>query len=71
MTEVRCLGAIGVVEMNKPVDMARITREFVNAGVWVRPYGRWVYLMPAYAIDDEDLARLCRVVVDVIQRQVD
>ena len=69
VAEVRTLGAIGVVEMHAPVDMARISREFVEAGVWVRPFGRLVYLMPAYVMPDEDLSRLCRVLVDVVSRQ--
>ncbi|MDH3220024.1 MAG: adenosylmethionine--8-amino-7-oxononanoate transaminase [Gammaproteobacteria bacterium] len=69
--EVRCLGAIGVVEMRKPVDMPKITQQFVDAGVWVRPFGRLVYLMPAYVITDEELDRLCQSVIDVIRLQRD
>ena len=71
VAEVRCLGAIGVVEMKQAVDMASITRQFVEAGVWVRPFGRLVYLMPAYVITDEELSRLCGAVVDVVARQAD
>ena len=67
--ELRCLGAIGVVEMKQAVDMAAITRQFVEAGVWVRPFGRLVYLMPAYVIDDVRLQKLCAAVVDVVSRQ--
>jgi len=66
VTDVRVLGAIGVVELEQPVDMARIQPAFVEAGVWVRPFGRLVYLMPPYVIDDEDLARLCRTVFQVL-----
>jgi len=69
VVELRCLGAIGVVEMKQPVDMASITRQFVDAGVWVRPFGRLVYLMPAYIISDEELEQLCTAVVDIIARQ--
>jgi adenosylmethionine-8-amino-7-oxononanoate aminotransferase len=71
VVEVRCLGAIGVVEMKRPVDMKSITRQFVEAGVWVRPFGRLVYLMPAYVITDDELSRLCRALVEVIARQAD
>jgi len=71
VAEVRCLGAIGVVEMKQPVNMTEITRQFVEAGVWVRPFGRLVYLMPAYVITDKELERLCRAVVEVVERQVD
>ena len=69
VSEVRVLGAIGVVEMHDPVDMARITPAFVDAGVWVRPFGRMVYLMPPYVIDDADLARLTAAVVEVVRQQ--
>ncbi|MFT5505979.1 MAG: adenosylmethionine-8-amino-7-oxononanoate aminotransferase [Gammaproteobacteria bacterium] len=64
--EVRCLGAIGVIEMKNPVDMALITEQFIDAGVWVRPFGRLVYLMPAYVISEEELTNLCRAVIDVV-----
>lgn len=69
VAELRCLGAIGVVEMKQPVAMAEITRQFVEAGVWVRPFGRLVYLMPPYVISDRELGQLCRAVVDVVARQ--
>jgi adenosylmethionine---8-amino-7-oxononanoate aminotransferase len=71
VAELRCLGAIGVVEMKRPVEMGRITEQFVDAGVWVRPFGRLVYLMPAYLMSNEDLERLCRSVVEVVARQPD
>ncbi len=67
--EVRTLGAIGVVELHEPVDMARISNNFVEAGVWIRPFGRLVYLMPAYVMQDDDLARLCAALVEVVARQ--
>jgi len=66
VSEVRCLGAIGVVEMKQAVDMKSITRQFVDAGVWMRPFGKLVYLMPAYNIDDEALEFLCAAVVDIV-----
>lgn len=64
--DVRVLGAIGVAEMQQPVDMAAIQRAFVEAGVWVRPFGRLVYVMPPYVISDEELRTLCRAVVRVV-----
>ncbi len=70
VAEVRCLGAIGVIEMKQPVEMKQISRQFVEAGVWVRPFGKLVYLMPAYVIDAEELQVLCRAVVEVVARQV-
>jgi adenosylmethionine-8-amino-7-oxononanoate aminotransferase len=68
VNDVRVLGAIGVVEMKQPVDMEKITRAFVEAGVWVRPFGKLVYLMPPYIIDDADLRFLTRAVVEVVAR---
>ncbi|MES9993277.1 MAG: adenosylmethionine--8-amino-7-oxononanoate transaminase [Candidatus Thiodiazotropha sp.] len=67
VNEVRVLGAIGVVEMKKPVDMRQIQPCFVDAGVWVRPFGKLVYLMPSYIIDEDDLNTLTSTVVKVVE----
>ncbi|MCU7935255.1 MAG: adenosylmethionine--8-amino-7-oxononanoate transaminase [Candidatus Thiodiazotropha sp. (ex Dulcina madagascariensis)] len=64
--EVRVLGAIGVVEMKKPVAMKQIQPLFVDAGVWVRPFGKLVYLMPPFIISEEDLKTLTSAVVKVV-----
>jgi adenosylmethionine-8-amino-7-oxononanoate aminotransferase len=63
---VRVLGAIGVVELHQPVDMKTIQPMFVNAGVWVRPFGKLVYLMPPYLINDADLVTLTAAVYRVL-----
>lgn len=63
---VRTLGAIGVVEMNQEVDMATMQAAFVERGVWVRPFGRLVYVMPPYVITDSELETLCRALVEVV-----
>ena len=65
--EVRVLGAIGVVEMKQAVDMKGITGAFVDAGVWVRPFGKLVYLMPPYIIGNDDLQTLTDAVVETVQ----
>ena len=60
------LGAIGVVELRQAVDMREIQPAFVEQGVWVRPFGKLVYLMPPFIIDEEDLSLLTSAVVRVI-----
>lgn len=66
VSEVRVLGAIGVVELHQPVDMKTIQPAFVDQGVWVRPFGKLVYLMPPFIITDGDLTRLTQAVFDVV-----
>lgn len=65
--EVRCLGAIGVVEMKEPVDMKALIPKFIEEGIWIRPFGRLVYIMPPFlAISDKELDKLIRGVKKVI-----
>ncbi len=64
--DVRVLGAIGVVEMKQPVDLAVITPHFVDKGIWLRPFGKLVYTMPAYVMKNEDLNRLASAIYQVL-----
>ncbi|HET9901260.1 MAG TPA: adenosylmethionine--8-amino-7-oxononanoate transaminase [Actinomycetes bacterium] len=68
VADVRVLGAIGVVEMRHPVDMRVIQPLLVDLGVWVRPFGRLVYLMPPYIVDEADTKALTSAVVEAIAR---
>ena len=65
--DVRVLGAIGVIEMSQPVNMKSITEKFVAAGVWIRPFGNLVYIMPPFMISEQDLSELISAMVAVIK----
>ncbi|QUI30242.1 adenosylmethionine--8-amino-7-oxononanoate transaminase [Streptomyces alfalfae] len=60
--DVRVLGAIGVVQLDHPVDMAAATRAAVREGVWLRPFRDLIYTMPPFVTDDDDVARIARAV---------
>jgi len=66
VVDVRVLGAIGVVEFAKAVDATQLCARFVEAGVWIRPFGRIVYLTPAFVIDDAELETLTSAVLRVL-----
>ena len=58
------LGAIGVVQLDRPVDMARATKAAVDAGVWLRPFRDLIYTMPPYITSDADLELVTEAMVD-------
>jgi adenosylmethionine-8-amino-7-oxononanoate aminotransferase len=69
VADVRVLGAIGVVEMESPVDVAKIQAFFAEQGVWIRPFARLIYLMPPYIVDEEDVRLLTRFVEKAIRER--
>ncbi len=66
VAEVRVLGTIGVVEMRHPVDVAVCQKQFVAKDVWVRPFGKCVYVMPPYSISENELEQLTKAIVEVV-----
>jgi adenosylmethionine-8-amino-7-oxononanoate aminotransferase len=67
VADVRVLGAIGVVELHEPVDMAVVQPAFVEEGIWIRPFGELVYTMPPYLIDAADLRLITRGIEKVVR----
>lgn len=65
--EVRVLGSIGVVEMDDPVDVAEFQHQCVERGIWIRPFGRNVYVMPPYVINDEELVVLAGEMINILK----
>jgi len=63
VADVRVLGAIGVVQLEHPVEMAAASEAAVSHGVWLRPFRDLIYAMPPYVIDEQDLARVCEAML--------
>jgi len=61
--DVRVLGAVGVVQLERPVDVAAATAAAVERGIWLRPFRDLVYTMPPYVTPDEDVRRIADAVV--------
>ena len=66
IADIRVLGSIGVIEMKRPVDVGVFQKKCVENGVWIRPFGTNVYIMPPYVISDDQLRTLCRKMLKII-----
>ena len=66
--EVRVLGSIGVIETKEPVSLASFQRECIDRGIWVRPFGKNVYVMPPYIISDDDLEHLITETIEIVKK---
>jgi adenosylmethionine-8-amino-7-oxononanoate aminotransferase len=64
--EVRALGAVGVVALDRPVDVPAVTRAALEHGAWVRPFRNLVYTMPPYVADPGDVATIASAVTAAI-----
>ena len=67
VADVRVLGTIGVIEMKNPVDVGEFQKHCVERGVWIRPFGRNVYIMPPYIISDEQLRYLIAQMIELVR----
>ncbi len=68
VADVRVLGAVGVVQLREPVDVAAVTRAALDRGVWVRPFRDLVYTMPPYVTAPGDLDAITTAVVGAVEQ---
>ena len=66
VAQTRVLGGIGVIEMKVAVNLAEIQKQFVAESIWVRPFGKLVYVMQPYIITDDELSRLMQGIFNVL-----
>ena len=65
--DLRGLGAIAVIQLVKPFETEQLQALFVKQGLWVRPFGKLIYLLPPFVIEEQDMYKLCRGTVNVVK----
>ncbi|SQD77533.1 adenosylmethionine--8-amino-7-oxononanoate transaminase [Moritella yayanosii] len=70
VSDARVLGSIGVIETKQSIDLAKAQVRFVELGVWIRPFGKLLYIMPPYIISETELDTLCNVIKQVLDADI-
>ncbi|MBS1269852.1 MAG: Adenosylmethionine-8-amino-7-oxononanoate aminotransferase [Gammaproteobacteria bacterium] len=68
--DIRVLGAIGVIEMEQPVDIAAVNHAYIDQGVWLRPFNKLIYTMPAFIATEKDIRRITQAMCDTVKAAV-
>jgi adenosylmethionine-8-amino-7-oxononanoate aminotransferase len=71
VAEVRCLGAVAVIELEDGVDMPIFQSLLIDHGIWVRPFGKLVYIMPPYVVTNDELTTLCQALLKVVRKYLE
>ncbi|MGG1355006.1 adenosylmethionine--8-amino-7-oxononanoate transaminase [Psychrobacter pacificensis] len=71
VADVRCLGAVAVIELDDAVDMPIFQSLLIDHGIWVRPFGKLVYIMPPYVVTDDELTTLCQALLKVVRKYLE
>ena len=71
VAEVRCLGAVAVIELYEAVDMPIFQSLLIDNGIWVRPFGKLVYIMPPYVVTNDELTTLCQALLKVVRKYLE